>query len=294
MTAATVTAAIMIFMNTIVSVNTTETGGHIQPDTEIATRTPTAAASEIAIAATLTQRTTNTNTWLKTLFDLSKNPIITQKSPKILTKTQTPSSPSSLSSASSLSSETLTQRKSRTASSVIAAETSALAATTLDDCKSLTGAWGDADPNVFYICDTQTKKPLQLRCPEGRGFFLGIGYSGCIPFEQWPACISREHLEQVVICDSEHMQQPWESTNPNKFYVCLKETIEPTILNCEPGKGFVHAIVATSAGNGGGGAASGSREGGNGNGAIVGATSEIVGCANWDKWRNYMHCNDYY
>ena len=87
------------------------------------------------------------------------------------------------------------------------------------------------------------------------------------------------------------------SFNPNKFYVCLRETIEPTILNCELGKGFVHAIVTTSTANGGGSVGVGngingsvSREGGNG----IGVTSEIVGCANWEKWRNYMQCNDYY
>ncbi|XP_065362457.1 uncharacterized protein LOC135955949 [Calliphora vicina] len=168
------------------------------------------------------------------------------------------------------------------------AKTSATATTSLGDCKSLTGAWGDVDPNIFYICDTQTKKPLQLRCPEGKGFFLGLGYSGCIPYDQWPACLTSGHLEQVAVCDSEHMQQPWECMNPNKFYVCLKETIEPAILNCEPGRGFVHAIVTTSAGSGGG---SGTREV---NGGGVGTTSEIVGCANWEKWRNYMHCNEYY
>lgn len=293
-TTLTVTAAIMIFMQAIVSVNTTETvGHHIRPDTEITTATATARETEM-----------KTSTWTKTLYDLSKNPVIAQQSPKILTITQTPSPtpPTSAKLYSMLKSShipasmgtvrTIIQRKPRAASTVIAAKTSATDTTTQDVCKSLTGAWGDVDPNIFYICDTKTKKPLQLRCPEGRGFFLGLGYSGCIPYEQWPACVSRGHFEQVIVCDSEHMQQPWESMNPNKFYVCLKETIEPTILNCEPGKGFVHAIVTTTSNGSVGGSAANvsSRDGSNG----VGVTSEIVGCANWEKWRNYMQCNDYY
>ncbi|KAI8130614.1 hypothetical protein FF38_02762 [Lucilia cuprina] len=277
-TSAVVTAAIMIFMHAIVSVNTTKTGGHIRPDTEI---TKTIA-----------------ETWTKTWFDLSKNPVIAQQSTKTQTlPTTSSSSQSAVATAASAFSTLNSFHMSHQAAATIRqpkainAKTSATAITTtntsLGDCKSLTGAWGDVDPNIFYICDTQTKKPLQLRCPEGKGFFLGLGYSGCIPFDQWPACISSGHLEQVVVCDSKHMQQPWECMNPNKFYVCLKESIEPTILNCETGKGFVHAIVTTTTTNAG----SGTRESGT---TGTSTTSEIVGCANWEKWRNYMQCNDYY
>lgn len=151
----------------------------------------------------------------------------------------------------------------------------------IDKCKSLTATWGDVDPNIFYLCDMQTKQPLSIRCPEGKGYFNGLGYSGCIPYDQWPACVAMSLHNQVHICDSDHMQQPWEAVNPNKFYICLQETTEPTLLNCGPGKGFVHATASLT--------------GGNGTGATTTAgAGAIVGCANWEKWRSYMKCTEYY
>ncbi|XP_073820157.1 uncharacterized protein [Musca autumnalis] len=151
---------------------------------------------------------------------------------------------------------------------------------TASNCKSLTGTWGDVDPNIYYLCDMETKQAIQLPCPDGRGYFNGLGYSGCIPYEQWPACVTQQAMEQVHICDSDHMQQPWETMNPNKFYICLQEAVEPMLLNCGQGKGFVHVRVSGS--------------GRDNVGPDADGDSEIVGCANWEKWRSYMQCTDYY
>ena len=128
--------------------------------------------------------------------------------------------------------------------------------------------WGDVDPNIFYICDAQTQTPLQLRCPEGRGFFNGLGYKGCIPFEQWPACLKEPQSPHY--CDGEHMTEPWETINPNKFFLCLREMTPPALVNCELGKGFVNMVVDSTTG------------------------AKIVGCARWQQWREYMNCTQYY
>ncbi|XP_075149023.1 uncharacterized protein LOC142222658 [Haematobia irritans] len=165
------------------------------------------------------------------------------------------------------------------------ANPSSSSSSSTSNCKSSTGTWGDVDPNIYYLCDMQTKQPLALRCPEGRGYFNGLGYSGCIPFEDWPACVAPRPLEQVHICDSEHMQQPWETMNPNKFYICLQETTEPMLLNCGQGKGFLHVHVSGNGPKATGNASTGADGVGD---------SEIVGCANWEKWRSYMQCTDYY
>uniref|UniRef100_A0A1I8NL80 Chitin-binding type-2 domain-containing protein n=1 Tax=Musca domestica TaxID=7370 RepID=A0A1I8NL80_MUSDO len=150
------------------------------------------------------------------------------------------------------------------------------------NCKSLTSTWGDVDPNIYYLCDMERKQPIRLHCPDGRGYFNGLGYAGCIPYEQWPACVAQQAREQVHTCDSDHMQQPWEAMNPNKFYICLQEAMEPMLLNCGQGKGFVHVHV------------SGGRRDDDDYAAPDVGDGEIVGCANWEKWRRYMQCTDYY
>lgn len=282
---AAVTAAIMIFMQAIVSVNTTQNVA-IQPETDISTARTTTTQFDLNKNLIIVQQQQQQQLYQSTKTKSQQTPLQTSMPPTLLslnpfhlshTKTETMAQPSP-------TLPKLRMTRSAATASMAMRSTSDSGSGSSDgvsgsECKSLS-PWGDVDPNIFYICDTQTKKPLQLRCPEGRSFFLGLGFSGCIPYEQWPACIPNGHHEQVELCDSEHMQQPWETVNPNKFYVCLRESIEPAILNCEPGKGFVHAIVTVS--------------GSSANGKLDGGSSEIVGCANFEKWRSYMQCNDYY
>ncbi|XP_037943780.1 uncharacterized protein LOC119685335 [Teleopsis dalmanni] len=134
-------------------------------------------------------------------------------------------------------------------------------------CKHPTGMWGDVNPNIYYICDALTNTAIQMRCPEGRGFFNGFGYYGCIPFEQWPACISA--VTYVEACDKDHMSEPWNTVNPNEFYMCLADKQKPLLLNCEPGRGFVNA-------------------------AMEAGDNKVLGCATWEKWREYMRCLNFY
>lgn len=151
--------------------------------------------------------------------------------------------------------------------------------------------WGDVDPNIFYICDEATNATRQMRCPTGRGFFRGRGYSGCIPYADWPACLDPHSLPEsqnsssgdernnatVELCKDEmQLQQTWAAVDPNKFYMCQSEQSAPLLLNCEAGKGYVSAWT------------------GSGGGVHGGEGTHIVGCAAWEKWRMYMHCMDFY
>uniref|UniRef100_A0A1I8PP44 Chitin-binding type-2 domain-containing protein n=1 Tax=Stomoxys calcitrans TaxID=35570 RepID=A0A1I8PP44_STOCA len=250
--------AIMIFMNAT-SEGAINAPTHPNNWKWLEERTNAAAAGGVP-ATTMLQTLSN---------NAMRNPIIAQQS----SKTSAPQKPTA--------SVTSTSMPANSASNGSHTSTPNLTpAQAMGSCKSSTGTWGDVDPNIFYLCDMQTKQPLTMRCPEGRGYFNGLGYSGCIPFEEWPACVALSAHEQVHICDSEHMQQPWETMNPNKFYICLQETTEPMLLNCGQGKGFLHVRISSAPGS--------SREEPND------GDSEIVGCANWEKWRSYMQCTDYY
>ncbi|BFF92090.1 uncharacterized protein DMAD_10223 [Drosophila madeirensis] len=143
-------------------------------------------------------------------------------------------------------------------------------------CKHATDMWGDPNPNLFYVCSEDGQQPLQLQCPQGRGFFNGLGYLGCLPFDHWPACqlatdatatatATTTAAATAAACDSDsaHFTQPWPATDPNQFYMCPATAATPLLLNCAPGKGFV-------------------------------ATSDAVGCADWTVWRREMQCEDYY
>ncbi|KAH8363392.1 hypothetical protein KR084_009539 [Drosophila pseudotakahashii] len=146
--------------------------------------------------------------------------------------------------------------------------------TTNATCRHATDMWGDPDPNIFYVCsrrsdsesasDDSGGQPLQLECPPGRGFFSGLGYLGCLPYAQWPACRPSEEqmaAELSAGCDSD--TRPWASPDPNKFYLCPGPKATPLLLSCSGGKGFV-------------------------------ANSEVVGCADWPQWRRQLQCEDYY
>ncbi|XP_017079647.1 uncharacterized protein LOC108113566 [Drosophila eugracilis] len=139
--------------------------------------------------------------------------------------------------------------------------------TTNATCRHATDMWGDPDPNIFYVC-SDVGQPLQLECPPGRGFFSGLGYLGCVPYAQWPAC--RPSEEQVTTqlsagCDRDTatVPSPWASPDPNQFYLCPGINATPLLLNCATGKGFV-------------------------------ASSEVVGCTDWTQWRRQMQCEAFY
>ncbi|XP_030371644.1 uncharacterized protein LOC115625635 [Scaptodrosophila lebanonensis] len=152
------------------------------------------------------------------------------------------------------------------------------------ECKHPTDMWGDPNPNIFYVCNAADQTPLQLHCPEGRGFFDGLGFKGCLPYAHWPACRPTAAQAAALLevgCDSPnrspsssadndgvddddaHLQQPWATLDPNKFYMCPGIAATPLLLNCAGGKGFVQ-------------------------------TSDIVGCADWLLWRQHMQCEKYY
>jgi len=138
--------------------------------------------------------------------------------------------------------------------------------TTNATCRHATDMWGDPDPNIFYVCSDG--QPLQLECPPGRGFFSGLGYLGCVPYGQWPAC--RPSEEQVATelsagCDRNTgaVPSPWASPDPNQFYLCPGSKATPLLLTCAGGKGFV-------------------------------ASSEVVGCADWPTWRRQLQCEAFY
>lgn len=139
--------------------------------------------------------------------------------------------------------------------------------TTNATCRHATDMWGDPDPNIFYVC-SDGGQPLQLECPPGRGFFSGLGYLGCLPYDHWPAC--RPSEEQVAAqlsagCDTTTgiVPSPWASPDPNRFYLCPSINATPLLLNCAAGRGFV-------------------------------SSSEVVGCADWSQWRRQMECEAYY
>ncbi|KAH8381503.1 hypothetical protein KR093_006867 [Drosophila rubida] len=137
-------------------------------------------------------------------------------------------------------------------------------------CKHATNMWGDPNPNIFYVCTAADQTPLQLHCPQGRGFFNGLGHRGCLPFDQWPACRSLNPtppLSPAVDCDgsktAKTIHQPWATLDPNQFYMCPGVNATPLLLSCAPGKGFVQ-------------------------------TSQSVGCADWPHWRRQMQCESYF
>ncbi|XP_034114821.1 uncharacterized protein LOC117574892 [Drosophila albomicans] len=143
-------------------------------------------------------------------------------------------------------------------------------------CKHATNMWGDPNPNIFYVCTAADQMPLQLHCPQGRGFFNGLGHLGCLPYDQWPACRSLNFTAtsaapSAVDCDSGSgsqiaktiQHQPWATLDPNQFYMCPGVNATPLLLNCAPGKGFVQ-------------------------------TSQSVGCADWPHWRRQMQCESYF
>ncbi|XP_030573815.1 uncharacterized protein LOC115772022 [Drosophila novamexicana] len=133
-------------------------------------------------------------------------------------------------------------------------------------CKHATNMWGDPNPNIFYVCSVADQMPLQLHCPQGRGYFNGHGHLGCLPYDQWPAC--RPTMELVAAqlaagCNSSESNakdQPWATLDPNQFYMCPGVNSAPLLLSCAPGKGFV----------------------------------QTVGCADWSLWRRQMQCEAYY
>ncbi|KAH8312347.1 hypothetical protein KR044_010331, partial [Drosophila immigrans] len=143
----------------------------------------------------------------------------------------------------------------------------AAAAATNRTCKHATDMWGDPNPNIFYVCSgAADQMPLQLHCPQGRGFFNGLGHLGCLPFDQWPACSPTDSVQLAVDCDSKMaktIQQPWATLDPNQFYMCPGVNATPLLLSCAPGKGFVQ-------------------------------TSQSVGCADWPHWRRQMQCESYF
>ncbi|KAH8417774.1 hypothetical protein KR222_005748, partial [Zaprionus bogoriensis] len=135
-------------------------------------------------------------------------------------------------------------------------------------CKHATDMWGDPNPNIFYVCSAADQMPLQLQCPQGRGFFNGLGHLGCLPYDQWPAC--RPATEQASAqlaagCDNgaKTKEQPWAAADPNRFYMCPGANATPLLLSCASGKGFVQSPLT-------------------------------VGCADWSLWRRHMQCEEYF
>ncbi|CAD6994208.1 unnamed protein product [Ceratitis capitata] len=153
--------------------------------------------------------------------------------------------------------------------------------------------WGDVNPNIYYICDESSNATRQLHCLAGRGFFNGRGHYGCLPYEKWPACLDANgssnsrsnkssNASTADLCtDVGYLHETWPAVDPNKFHMCQQANTTPLLLNCESGKGYVSAWLG------------GAREAaGKGHGGHEG--THIVGCATWEKWRMYMHCEDYY
>lgn len=147
-------------------------------------------------------------------------------------------------------------------------------------CKHATNMWGDPNPNIFYVCSAADQQPLQLQCPQGRGFFNGLGHLGCLPYEEWPACrltAEQASAQLTAGCDStgsssgnvqagdeaKTKDQPWATADPNRFYMCPGVNATPLLLSCASGKGFVQ-------------------------------TALTVGCADWPQWRRQMQCEDFY
>ncbi|EDW16580.2 uncharacterized protein LOC6575101 [Drosophila mojavensis] len=133
-------------------------------------------------------------------------------------------------------------------------------------CKHATNMWGDPNPNIFYVCSVADQMPLQLHCPQGRGFFNGHGHLGCLPYDQWPAC--RPTVEPASSCNgngsaAHAKDQPWATLDPNRFYMCPGVNAAPLLLDCTSGKGFVQ-------------------------------TAKTRGCADWSHWRREMQCEAYY
>ncbi|XP_023174691.1 uncharacterized protein LOC111602023 [Drosophila hydei] len=131
-------------------------------------------------------------------------------------------------------------------------------------CKHATNMWGDPNPNIFYVCSVADQMPLQLHCPQGRGFFNGHGHLGCLPYDHWPAC--RPTVELTSSCNSSTVHakdQPWAALDPNQFYMCPGVKATPLLLDCTSGKGFVQ-------------------------------TAKTRGCAEWSHWRREMQCEAYY
>ncbi|EDV90631.1 GH14237 [Drosophila grimshawi] len=126
-------------------------------------------------------------------------------------------------------------------------------------CKHATNMWGDPNPNIFYVCNTLDQRPLQLHCPQGRGFFNGLGHLGCLPYDQWPAC--RPNATQLTRSCSREVEHPWASIDPNQFYMCPGADANPILLNCAAGRAFIQS----------------------------------VGCsADWSHWRRHMHCESFF
>lgn len=146
-------------------------------------------------------------------------------------------------------------------------------------CKHATNMWGDPNPNIFYVCSAADQQPLQLQCPQGHGFFNGLGHLGCLPYERWPACrltAEQASAQLAAGCDSSSpdegdgnndeaktKDQPWATADPNRFYMCPGVSAAPLLLSCASGKGFVQ-------------------------------TALMVGCADWPQWRRQMQCEDYF
>ncbi|XP_017846286.1 uncharacterized protein LOC108602651 [Drosophila busckii] len=154
----------------------------------------------------------------------------------------------------------------------------ASAAPTNTTCKHTTDIWGDPNPNIYYVCSVADQIPLQLHCPQGRGFFNGLGYLGCVPYEHWPACQpayrnaqqEQHQQQQQQSCKrnssslaAHTKDQPWATLNPNQFYICANADATPMLLSCASGKGFVQ-------------------------------TPQTVGCADWMQWRRQMGCEAYF
>ncbi|KAM8706236.1 hypothetical protein ACLKA7_010502 [Drosophila subpalustris] len=160
-------------------------------------------------------------------------------------------------------------------------DVNASVAATNRTCKHATNMWGDPNPNIFYVCNAADQTPLQLQCPQGRGFFNGHGHLGCLPYDQWPACrltTEQASAQLVAGCDGQNnntnnssrngkqqktIQQPWASVDPNQFYMCPGVNATPLLLSCAPGKGFVQ-------------------------------TAQTVGCADWPQWRRQMQCEAFF
>ncbi|XP_034486941.1 uncharacterized protein LOC117791330 [Drosophila innubila] len=157
-------------------------------------------------------------------------------------------------------------------------DVNASVAATNRTCKHATNMWGDPNPNIFYVCNVADQMPLQLQCPQGRGFFNGHGHLGCLPYDQWPACrltAEQASAQLVAGCDGQQQQQqqqqqqaktmhqPWATMDPNQFYMCPGVNATPLLLSCAPGKGFVQ-------------------------------TAQTSGCADWPQWRRQMQCEGFF
>ncbi|XP_055851788.1 uncharacterized protein LOC129916052 [Episyrphus balteatus] len=116
----------------------------------------------------------------------------------------------------------------------------------------------NVDINYFSFCDVTTGRQSVEKCDEGLGFLVNSTVSGCVPFEKWPEpCIAQ--VPAVPKCVGNNVNRPSSATNPNKYYLCPREGLNPILMTCPEGKGFVN-VPGT------------------------------IGCAEYSKWRAIKNC----